>query len=202
MSAVMKHSGHFEVKPKHPASGSELLRVAQDHKRWSVQPATEADWPGIWEIFHDVVQGGDTYSYAPDTSEALAREVWCGAGKYGTGAAAFVVKDGAKVIGTYSLRRNHYGLGDHIANAGYMVHRDYRGQGVARALCVHSLAEAKRQGCLSMQFNYVVSTNTRAVELWQSLGFAIIGISPKSYRHATLGLVDIYIMHRFLDGVL
>ena len=82
-----------------------------------------------------------------------------------------------------------------------MVRADARGQGIARAMCRFSLEEAKRQGYLSMQFNYVVSTNTRAVELWQSMGFAIIGIAPKSFRHAQFGLVDIYIMHRMLEGV-
>ncbi len=175
--------------------------MQQKPRTWDVQPATEADWPGIWEIFRDVVQGGDTYSYAPDTTEALAHDIWVGKGKYGTGAVAYVVRDGGKVVGTYSLRRNHYGLGSHVANAGYMVHRDYRGQGIARAMCWQSMAEAKRQGCLSMQFNYVVSTNETAVKLWQEMGFKIIGVSPKSYRHLQHGLVDIYIMHRFLDDV-
>ena len=168
---------------------------------WQVLPATEADWPGIWAIFHDVVQGQDTYAYAPDMPEADAKNMWSGAGKYSTGAQAFVVKDGANIVGTFSLRANHFGQGGHVANAAYMVHKDYRRQGVARALCQFSLAEAKRQGFKSMQFNYVVSTNTTAVNLWQSLGFTIIGISPKSYKHGQLGYVDIYIMHRFLDGV-
>lgn len=173
----------------------------QTAPQWQVVKATDADWAGIWEIFHDVVQGGDTYSYAADTPEAEAKNLWMGAGKYGTGAQAYVVKDDGKVIGTYSLRRNHYGHGEHVANAGYMTHKDHRGRGVARALCAHSLAQAKREGCLSMQFNYVVSTNAKAVELWQAMGFTIIGVSPKSYNHAKLGYVDIYIMHRFLDGV-
>lgn len=177
------------------------LRKEQPQRAWAVEVATEADWPGIWEIFHEVVQGGDTYSYAADTTELEAKNLWMGAGKYGTGAHAYVVKDDGKVVGTYSLRRNHYGHGAHVANAGYMVHTDHEGQGIARAMCVHSLQEAKRQGCLSMQYNYVVSTNTRAVELWQRMGFKIIGISPKSYQHSKLGYVDIYIMHRFLDGV-
>lgn len=177
------------------------LRKTEDARQWQVSPATDADWAGMWAIFHEVVQGGDTYSYAADTTEAEAKNLWMGAGKYGTGALAYVVKDGDTVIGTYSLRRNHYGHGAHVANAGYMVHKDHRGQGVARAMCLHSLAEAKRQGCLSMQYNYVVSTNTKAVELWQRMGFRIIGVSPKSYRHSKLGYVDIYIMHRFLDGV-
>lgn len=176
------------------------LRREKPQQSWNISLATEADWPGIWEIFHEVVQGGDTYSYAADTAEADAKNLWVGAGKYGTGASAYVVKnDAGKVVGTYSLRRNHYGHGAHVANAGYMVHADFEGQGIASAMCAHSLAEAKKQGCLSMQFNYVVSTNSRAVELWQRMGFTIIGISPKSYNHRTLGYVDIYIMHRFLD---
>ncbi len=175
--------------------------MKQKPRAWDVSLATEADWAGVWTIFHEVVQGGDTYSYDEATTEEKAHDMWVGAGKYGTGAACYVVKDGDKVVGTYSLRRNHYGRGSHVANAGYMVHKDYRGQGVARAMCAHSLAEAKRQGCLSMQFNYVVSTNTAAVELWQSMGFTIIGVSPKSYNHKQHGLVDIYIMHRFLEEV-
>jgi len=180
---------------------SAALKQKPVARQWTVAPATEGDWEGIWQIFHDVVQDGDTYSYDESTPEETARQVWVGAGKYGTGCQAFVVKDGEKIVGTYSLKRNHYGRGDHIANAGYMVHKDYRGQGVARSLCVHSLAEAKRQGCISMQFNYVVSTNTAAVEAWQSMGFTIIGVSPKSYRHKQHGLVDIYIMHRFLEDM-
>lgn len=174
---------------------------AKPATQWAVTPMTDADWPGVWEIFHDVVQGRDTYAYAPETTEAEARNLWSGEGKYGTGAASFVVKDGDKVVGAFSLRANHYGQGKHVANAAYMVHKDYRGQGVAKALCRFSMEEAKRRGFLSMQFNYVVSTNTGAVNLWQSMGFKIIGISPKSFRHATHGLVDIYIMHRFLDEV-
>lgn len=168
---------------------------------WEVSPATDADWAGIWAIFHDVVQGQDTYAYAPDTAEADAKNMWMGAGKYGTGAQAYVVRDAGKVIGTFSLRANHFGQGSHVANAAYMVHRDYRGKGVARALCLFSMQEAKRRGFLSMQFNYVVSTNTAAVNLWQSMGFKIIGTSPKSYRHGTHGFVDIYIMHRSLDEI-
>lgn len=168
---------------------------------WNCVPATEADWPGIWAIFSDVTATADTYAYSSDMPEAEAKDMWMGKGKYGTGAQAFVVKDGDKVLGTFSLRANHFGQGSHVANGAYMVAKQARGQGIARAMCRFSMEEAKRRGFLSMQFNYVVSTNTAAVELWQSMGFKIIGISPQSFRHAQHGLVDIYIMHRFLEGV-
>jgi len=50
-----------------------------------------------------------------------------------------------------------------------------------------------------MQFNFVVSTNARAVELWRSLGFAIVGTLPGAFRHRQLGYVDAYVMFRSLE---
>jgi ribosomal protein S18 acetylase RimI-like enzyme len=47
----------------------------------------------------------------------------------------------------------------------------------------------------------VVSTNKAAVSLWQKLGFAIVGTLPEVFRHQSLGYVDAYVMHRFLDDI-
>ena len=113
--------------------------------------------------------------------------------------ATYVACRGEQVVGTYLLKANQPGLGSHVANAGYMVDSREAGRGVGRALCEHSLEEARRAGFLAMQFNFVVSTNTRAVALWQAMGFRIAGTLPRAFRHQTLGLVDAYVMHRFLE---
>jgi ribosomal protein S18 acetylase RimI-like enzyme len=49
-----------------------------------------------------------------------------------------------------------------------------------------------------MQFNFVVSTNERAVRLWQSFGFETVGRLPKAFEHPRLGLVDAFVMCRQL----
>jgi len=49
-----------------------------------------------------------------------------------------------------------------------------------------------------MQFNFVVSTNERAVRLWQSLGFEIVGRLPLAFRHPSLGYVDALVMFQTL----
>ena len=45
-----------------------------------------------------------------------------------------------------------------------------------------------------MQFNFVVSTNERAVRLWQMLGFEIVGRLPSAFNHPTRGYVDALVM--------
>jgi ribosomal protein S18 acetylase RimI-like enzyme len=102
-------------------------------------------------------------------------------------------------VGAYSLRPNQPGLGDHVANAGYMVAAHARGLGIARALCEHSMETARRAGFTAMQFNFVVSSNEGAVRLWQRCGFRIVGQVPGAFRHRERGPTDVFIMHRFLS---
>ena len=80
-----------------------------------------------------------------------------------------------------------------------MVDPECQGRGIGKAMGLHCLDEARRDGYLAMQFNFVVSTNTPAVKLWQQLGFEIVGTLPKAFRHAELGLVDANVMYRFLE---
>jgi len=165
-------------------------------EEWNIRPATDADWPGIWEIFRDVISHGDTYTYAPDMDEEHAKNIWIHHDCHG-----YVVTHGNKIVGTFTIRTNKPGFGNHIANAGYMVHKDYRGRGVAQTMCSYSLKEAKRMGYQAMQFNFVVASNEPAVRLWQKMGFKIVGTVPKAFRHNKQGLTDVHIMHRFLDDI-
>lgn len=155
--------------------------------------ARPADWPAIWTILRAVISTGETYAYAPDTTEEAARTSWIE-----PPATAYVAAEGNQVLGTYTLKPNQPGLGAHVANAGFMVAPNQSGRGIGRAMGEHALAEARRAGYTAMQFNFVVSTNTRAITLWQSLGFAIVGTVPQAFRHKSLGPVDVHVMHRFL----
>jgi L-amino acid N-acyltransferase YncA len=158
-----------------------------------IRPATLQDYDSIWEIFTTVVQSGNTYAFDPETPKTDLDKYW-----FGPAIQTFVACQDGKILGTYILKPNQPGLGNHVANCGYMVHPDTRGKGVGCLLCLHSLEKAKQLGYRGMQFNFVVSTNEKAVKLWQKHGFAIIGTTPKGFRHRQFGFVDTYIMYRDL----
>jgi ribosomal protein S18 acetylase RimI-like enzyme/8-oxo-dGTP pyrophosphatase MutT (NUDIX family) len=161
-----------------------------------IRPATDDDRDAIWDIFHTVVAGRDTYAFAPDTPRDVGVGYW-----FGSGVTSFVAELDGRVVGMSKIIANGKALGAHVSNASFMVDPAAAGQGIGRALGLHALREARAQGYDAMQFNFVVSTNRRAVTLWQSLGFTIVGTLPKAFRHGSLGLVDAYVMHRFLDDI-
>lgn len=159
----------------------------------AIRPATDADWPAILAIVKPVLAAGETYAIDRDLDDAGVRAYWMMPVHE-----VFVAEIDGRISGTYYLMHNQRGGGAHVANCGYMTDPAARGKGVARAMCEHSLARARERGFRAMQFNHVVSTNSGAVALWQSLGFAIVGTLPLAFDHPVHGYVDSYVMFRQL----
>jgi len=160
-----------------------------------VRPATDADFNAMWTIFEGQIAEGETYVHGPGTSREEARDYW-----FAPGVATWVaVKGRERILGMYKLQPNQIGRGDHVANASYMVSPNAQGVGIGHLLGEHSIGEARRQGYLAMQFNFVVSTNSPAIHLWKRLGFSIVGTLPKAFRHRRLGYVDAYVMYKLLE---
>ena len=158
-----------------------------------IRAANDDDRDAIWEIFRATVAPGEVFVYDPNTPREEAEAYW-----FAKGTRTYVAEGDGKVVGSYILRANRPGLGNHVANAGFMVAPEARRGGVGRAMGEHALEEARRLGYRAMQFNFVISTNESAVHLWQQLGFRIVGTLPGAFRHARKGLVDAYVMFRLL----
>ena len=159
----------------------------------AIRPATRADAATIWAILEPVIRAGETYPLPRDMDEAAALAYW-----FEPGHEVFVAEADGDVVGTYFLRPNQKGGGAHVCNCGYMTAQRATGRGVARAMCSHSLEHARQRGFRAMQFNFVVSVNDRAVRLWQSFGFEIVGRLPQVFQHPKAGFVDAYVMLRQL----
>ena len=157
-----------------------------------IREATIDDFEAIWPIFEDIVSRGETYAYARDTTRDEAARLWMTSPRV-----TYVAEEAGAIVGTYFLKTNQDGPGDHVCNCGYMVAAAARGKGVASALCTHSQEIARELGYAAMQFNFVAATNTGAVRLWQKLGFDIVGTLPGAFRHPDQGFVDAYVMYKW-----
>ena len=160
----------------------------------AIHPATDSDRDAIWAILEPMIRSGETYTLPRDMSKQAALEYWFAADKE-----TFVWKENGQVSGTYFLKANQQGGGAHVANCGYVTAPPAQGHGVARQMCLHSLQRAKERGFRAMQFNFVVSTNERAIKLWTSLGFQTVGRLPLAFEHPAQGFVDALVMYRSLE---
>jgi ribosomal protein S18 acetylase RimI-like enzyme len=151
------------------------------------------DDDALWGILEPIIRAGETYTQPRNMSREDALALW-----FSPGNEVFIAEDGGEIVGTYFLKANQKGGGAHVANCGYMTAPHATGRGVARAMCSHSLERALERGFRAMQFNFVVGTNERAVRLWQSFGFEIVGRLPGAFQHPTLGFVDALVMYREL----
>jgi ribosomal protein S18 acetylase RimI-like enzyme len=162
----------------------------------TVREAHDADRDNIWRILEPVIRAGETYTLPRDWNREETLAYWLADNH-----AVFVAEADGVVVGTYFLQANQRGGGAHVANCGYVTAACFSGRGAARLMCRHSLETAKARGFLAMQFNFVVSSNERAIALWKTLGFEIVGTLPDAFQHPELGFVNAFVMYRRLDEV-
>ncbi|MGO1246865.1 MAG: GNAT family N-acetyltransferase [Oceanisphaera sp.] len=158
-----------------------------------IQLMTQADFALFWPTFYQVIQAQESYAFDPDMTQDQAYGLWCEQPLN-----TFAYLEQGEVLGSYYIKPNAAGPGSHVCNCGYMVAEQARGRGIARKLCEHSQQQALALGFKAMQFNSVVATNKIAVQLWQQLGFSVIGTVPKAYQHKQLGYVDTLVMYKWL----
>jgi ribosomal protein S18 acetylase RimI-like enzyme len=159
----------------------------------NIRAAAPGDADAIWAILEPTIRGGETYTLPSNLGREEALAYWAAKGHE-----VFVAEENGDILGTYFLCANQRGGGSHVANCGYITAAAASGRGVGRAMCAHSLDRGRSRGFKAVQFNFVVSTNERAVRLWQSFGFAIVGRLPGAFQHPTQGLVDAFVMYRTL----
>ena len=159
----------------------------------SIRNYAESDAGAVWAILEPTIRAGETYTLPRDMARESALAFWLSPNHE-----VFVAEEAGEIVGTYILRANQQGAGGHVANCGYITAPWATGRGVAQAMCAHSLERARARGFRAMQFNFVVSSNERAVRLWQRFGFEIVGRLPKAFAHPTHGFVDALVMFREL----
>lgn len=112
----------------------------------------------------------------------------------------FVARLGEAVVGMISLRGGQLRRMRHVAKLEIFVSDRVRGQGVGRALMDAALAWATAHVEISKIGLSVFDDNTRAIALYQQLGFLEEGRRPEEYREDDGTLRGDLLMYRWVDG--
>lgn len=153
----------------------------------------EQDLKAAAAIWNEVVDEGTSFPGDQILSEAEVLEMF----QQQTEVVCAIVDE--QVAGLYILHPNNIGRCSHIANASYGVKKEFRGKGIGRVLVKDSLERAKENQFKGLQFNAVVASNSAAIRLYLSLGFAIIGTIKDGYRLKDNTYVDTLIFLKTLS---
>ena len=160
-----------------------------------IRGATDDDWPQIWPFFAAIVAAGETYAYPDDLDSDWAYDLWMERPPGLT----VVLEEERRVLGTAKMGPNRPSRGDHVGTASFMVGEAARGQGIGRLMGEYAVDWLRSRGFEAIQFNAVVSTNTGAIKLWESLGFTTIGVVPDAFRlpegEAGSSYADLHVMY-------
>ncbi|MGI6199437.1 MAG: GNAT family N-acetyltransferase [Christensenellales bacterium] len=152
------------------------------------------DVPAMAALWNLILEQGDSFpGEEPLTLEQAATF-------FAEQSASAVAEEGDQLMGLYVLHPNNIGRCSHVGNASYAVQPGLRGRGIGRALVRHSLDTARELGFRAMQFNAVVSTNARAIALYEQMGFQPIGRVREGFRLKDGSWVDTLLYRCDLSG--
>lgn len=160
-------------------------------RRVEIREFREGDWADVWPLVREVIAEQDTYALDRSMTAGQARDFWV---ERPPGLTVVAIEAG-RVLGTAKMGPNRPGPGSHVSTASFIVAAAARGKGVGGAMCRFALDWARKGGYAGMQFNAVVESNVWAVELYQRLGFVIVGTVPGAFEHPDLGRIGLHVMY-------
>lgn len=158
---------------------------------FTIRKYIQKDNKAVTDIVNDIIRNGANFPWYDELSEDKIKEM------LNADTGVYCACTGGKVVGFYAYHPNMIGRCSHIANASYGVEKEYRGNGIGKALIRHSLKMAKKSNFIAMQFNGVVSTNY-AAKIYKSLGFELIGTIKDGFKLKDNSYVDTFIFYKKL----
>ena len=141
----------------------------------TVRPATEADLPGILEIYNDaVLHTTASYDYEPRTLEH--RRTWFQERQRDNYPVFVAVEKNGSVVGWSALNPYHARIGYRFTSENSVyVAANRRGQGIGRALLGPLLGAGKARG-LHAILAVIDADNAASIRLHAQFGFEKVGL--------------------------
>jgi L-amino acid N-acyltransferase YncA len=165
-----------------------------------VRSATPADAPQVVDLFHAVVQEGPYTLAEPGDPPLSVDEEGAAIRAHAADAADLylVAEADGVTVGWLAFERGRLRRTAHRGEFSLFVHADWRDRGVGTALLCTLLTWAAAHPTLEKVALAVFATNTRAIALYERLGFVAEGRCPRDMKLADGTYIDSILMYRFV----
>jgi GNAT superfamily N-acetyltransferase len=136
-----------------------------------IRPLQSMDEDRFHELFLTIPEQERIFIKHRVTDRSVIRD-WCQNIDYGRNLALLALA-GDRIIASATLHQQLGGWRRHIGRVSVLVHPDYRGRGLARAL-IHELTDLAAQAGLSSVEAEFIGEQAAAIRLFEMLGFAPI----------------------------
>ena len=157
----------------------------------NIRKAVKSDYPAMVKIWNEVVEDGIAFPQLDLLDENSGAEFF-GSQTY---CAVAENTESHEILGLYILHPNNVGRCSHICNASYAVKSTCRGKGAGKVIVEHCLFIAKQKGFKVLQFNAVVTSNVKALKLYENLGFVKLGTVPQGFENKDGVFEDIILFY-------
>jgi len=172
---------------------SKHSQIIQRETGFSLHICDESKKEELYKLFLEVIKEGNSYPQIVPFSYTEFQEYF-----FPKKSIVLICKaKGKEIAGGFFLKPNFPGRCSHIANAGYLVKKKFRGKNLGFYLGKCSIDTAKELSYRGIMFNLVFEENTPSIKLWGKLGFKTIGVVPNAVKKDDGNFQNALIM--FLD---
>ncbi|HSK15282.1 MAG TPA: GNAT family N-acetyltransferase [Gaiellaceae bacterium] len=162
-----------------------------------VRRAAAADAAGLVELARAVGEEPEGWLISNGEWRTVSEERrYLRAVRKHTHAAVFVAEGEAGLVGRLSLSRDPHPASEHVADLGLMVAKEFRRQGIGRALMEEAERWAREVGVRKLEL-HVFPHNEAAIALYEALGYEREGFRRGHYRRGS-EYVDTVLMAKAL----
>ncbi|OTF73330.1 hypothetical protein BLA29_001039 [Euroglyphus maynei] len=176
-----------------------VFYTSQKGLEYSLDTWQESDVDGLYKIFNDVIEEGQTYPQETINLDGFRQ--------YFLSKYCFVIRPRLNssdcnfnsIAGGFYIKPNFPGRSSHLANYGLLVNRTYRQQGLANFMVEQCIRLARQLQFKALYTNLVYVTNVASIKTCQRYGFQQVGRLPKAGNLKRLGFTDALQFYKDLE---
>ncbi|MFX1238610.1 MAG: GNAT family N-acetyltransferase [Promethearchaeota archaeon] len=184
---------------------TEITLKSLDDLKIVIRHVKKSDMHGVWKNFNEVLEEGIYLPVFTPVRTEWEKKTWYDNLKKEKEMCIVAenqeLKSPDNIVGQCELSNLQWEASIHVFSLGIIVRKEYRDQGLGRALIDMAIREAKNAFNKEKIILSCFSTNARGIHLYESMGFKKVGMRKRQF-HMNSTYYDEILYELFIDDYL